>query len=463
MSFILGDAWLITMNERRDVLEKASVYVEADRIGALGTLEQLKRAHPQAEVIDCTGRIVMPGMVNTHTHLFQTLLKGLGDDMVLKKWFTCMTLPAAEEFMPEDMYIAGLHGSVESIRSGVTTLVDFQYINLRPGMTDAVVRAFNETGLRGYVCRGFLSTGQEFGVPDLLVEDASTAVEDARRLIRLHNRPGARVQVGVAPCMIWTVDPDGFRRVRRLADEEKALVTTHVAETEFEIERAYATHASTDAELLSDIGFLGPDVLAVHCVQCKAHDIRILRHHDVKVSHNPCSNLYLASGCAPIPDMLMAGITVGLASDGPASSNNHSLFQALKFAALVHKGVARDATIMTAEKVLEMATIDGAHAVGLAHEIGSIEVGKKADIIVINYENAFMTPIHNPVSALVYSALGHEVRDVIIDGAFAMKDGVVTTVDEASIRRNAQAAADAIATRSGVDRFKRRQWRSMAI
>jgi 5-methylthioadenosine/S-adenosylhomocysteine deaminase len=198
-------------------------------------------------------------------------------------------------------------------------------------------------------------------------------------------------------------------------------------------------------------------------VQCKGHDIRILRHHDVKVSHNPCSNLYLASGCAPIPEMLMAGITVGLASDGPASSNNHNLFQALKFAALVPKGLTRDATIMTADKVLEMATIDGARAVGLAHEIGSIEVGKKADIIVIDCDNAFMTPIHNPVSALVYSALGNEVRDVIIDGAFTMRDSIVTTVDETAIRRRAQAAADAIAARSGVDRFKRRPWRSMAI
>ena len=142
MAFILGDAWLITMNERREVLDQASVYIEKDRIAAIGTLDGLRRSHPQAEVIDCSGCIVMPGMVNTHTHLFQTLLKGLGDDMVLKKWFTCMTLPAAQQFGAEDMYLAGLHGCVESIRSGVTTLVDFQYINFRPGMTEAVIRAF---------------------------------------------------------------------------------------------------------------------------------------------------------------------------------------------------------------------------------------------------------------------------------------------------------------------------------
>lgn len=463
VAYILGDAWLITMNERREVLEGASLYVEGERVAAIGTLDALRRAQPQAEVIDCRGRIVLPGMVNTHTHLFQTLLKGLGDDMILRKWFTCMTLPAAETLGPEEMHAAGLHGCVESIRSGVTTLVDFQYINARPGLTEAVIRAFEETGIRGFVCRGFLSAGQEFGVPDSLIEDAGAAVEDARRLIRARNRPGARVRVGVAPCMIWTVEADGFRAVAAMAREEGALVTTHLAETDFEIERAYARYASTDAELLSEIGFLSPKVLAVHCVQCRGRDIRILRHHDVKVSHNPCSNLYLASGVAPIPEMLMAGVTVGLASDGPASSNNHSLFQAMKFAALVPKGVSRDATIMTAEKVLEMATIDGARAVGLADEIGSLEVGKRADVVVVDASGPFMTPIHNPVSALVYSALGHEVSDVMVDGEFLMRDGRLRRVDEAAVRRRAQAAADRVAAVSDAGRFARRPWRSLAV
>ncbi|QJP12334.1 amidohydrolase [Starkeya sp. ORNL1] len=463
MGVILADAWLITMNDRREVLDSASIYIEGQRIAAIGTRRQLCEAHPDAETIDCRGRIVMPGMVNTHTHLFQTLLKGLGDDMVLKKWFTCMTLPAACELTSDDSYIAALHGCVESLRSGVTTLVDFQYINSRPGMTENVVKAFHETGIRGFVCRGFLSAGQEFGVPEHLIEDSAAATAHARSLIRTHNTPDARVQVGLAPCMIWTVEAEGFRRVRQVASEEGALVTTHLAETDFEIQRAFSQYSCTDAELLSEIGFLGPDVLAVHCVQCNKHDLRVLRHHDVKVSHNPCSNLYLASGYPAIPEMLMAGITVGLASDGPASSNNHSLFQALKFAALVPKGLTRDATVITAEKVLEMATIDGARAVGLDREIGSVEVGKKADLIVIDYENAFMTPIHNPVSAIVYSALGHEVSDVMVDGAFVVRKGVVTSVDEKAVRERAQAAANSLAERSGIDRFKRRPWRSTAI
>ena len=463
MSFIFADAWLITMNERREVLESASVCVEKDRILAVSTRRDLERRFPTAEVVDCKGRIVMPGMVNTHTHLFQTLLKGLGDDMVLKKWFICMTGPSGVHLTPADAHVAALHGCVESVRSGVTTLVDFMYVHTRPGMIKAVVEAFDQTGMRGFVCRGFVSLGEEYGVPRELIEDPEHAIGDAREQMRRYNKPGGRIQVGVAPNMIWAVDEKGYRLTRKLADEEHALITTHLAETTFELQTAASRYGQTDTEFLSEIGFLGPDVLAAHCVHCKPHDIRILLHHKAKVAHNPCSNMYLASGCPPIPEMLLSGVTVGLASDGPASSNNHSLFQAMKFAALIQKGFHQDATVMTAEKVMEMATIDGARAVGLEKEIGSIEVGKKADLIVIDYENAFMTPIHNPVSAIVYSALGHEVSTVMIDGRFVMRDRVVMGVDEAAVRQQAQASADDLARRSGSDQFKKRPWRSMTI
>jgi 5-methylthioadenosine/S-adenosylhomocysteine deaminase len=463
MSVIFADAWLITMNEQREVLEAASVCVEHDRIAAIGTRQDLERRFPTAEVVDCSGRIVMPGMVNTHTHLFQTLLKGLGDDMVLKKWFVCMTGPSGVHLTPEDAHAAALHGCVESIRSGVTTLVDFMYVHTRPGMIKAVYEAFDQTGMRGFVCRGFVSLGEEYGIPRELIEDPVHAIGDAREQMRRYNKPGGRIQIGVAPNMIWAVDEKGYRLTRQLANEEHALITTHVAETSFEIETAATRYGQTDTEFLSEIGFLGPDVLAAHCVKCKQHDIRILLHHNTKVAHNPCSNMYLASGNPPIPEMLMAGITVGLASDGPASSNNHSLFQAMKFAALMQKGFHQDATVITAEKVLEMATIDGARAVGLEKEIGSIEVGKKADIIVIDFNTAFMTPIHHPVSAIIYSALGNEVSTVMIDGRFVMRDGLMTNVNEGLARRQAQMHADDLARRSGSDKFKKRPWRSMTI
>ena len=463
MSYILADGWVVTMNAKREILDQASILIKNNRIAEIGSRATLVSKNPECEVIDCQGSIIIPGMVNTHTHLFQTLLKGLGDDMVLKKWFTCMTGPSAVALTETDVYAAARHGCVKSIRSGVTSLVDFMYAHPRPGLGAKVVEAFEETGIRGYVCRGFLTAGEEHGIPAALIEKPEQALADARALIQKQNRPGGRVQVGIAPAMIWSLDETVLRGTRALADETGALITTHVAETNFEIEQAQSRFQCTDTEFLSEIGFLGPDVLAVHCVNCSSRDIRALRHHDTKISHNPCSNMYLASGVPPIPEMLSAGLTVGLGSDGPASSNNHNLFQAMKMAALIQKGTHRDATIMTAEKVLEMATIDGARAIGLEHVIGSIEPGKKADLAVISTNHPAMAPVHNPVSAIVYSALGHEVTDVFIDGQPVLRNGVMQTVDEREVLAQSRAAADSLMLRAGSARFKSRPWRSSAF
>ncbi len=450
MTFILADACIVTVNGTNDIIERGSVLVRGDRIAGIGAATALKASAPDAEVIECAGNILMPGMVNTHTHLFQTLLKGPGDDMVLKKWFTCMTGPAAVELTVEDAYAAAMHGCVESIRSGVTTLVDFMYVHPRPGLTRAVIDAYEQSGMRGFVCRGFLSDGVDYGVPPGLIETADAALADARALVAEQNRPGGRVQVGLAPCMIWALDEASLRATREAADELGVLVTIHVSETPFEIEHSKRKYGCTDTAFLSDIGFLKSDVLAVHCVKCSSADIATLRRHDTKVSHNPCSNMYLASGLAPIPEMLAAGLTVGLASDGPASSNNHSLIQAMKFAALTQKGFHEDATIMTAQQVLRMATIGGARAAGLEAEIGSIEVGKKADLVLVDLSDAFVSPVHDPVSALVYSALGHEPSLVVIDGLIVMRDRKVLTVDQQAVRRRAQSAAESLTRRAGI-------------
>jgi 5-methylthioadenosine/S-adenosylhomocysteine deaminase len=461
MGCLLVHATIITMNPDREIIDDGAVYWSGDRIIAVGKTVDLLSRYADAEVIDCTERVITPGMINTHTHLFQTLLKGLGDDRVLKDWFIYMTAPSAVELTPEDCYAASRYGCVESIKSGVTTLVDFMYAHPRPHLTKAVIQGFEETGIRGIVARGYLTTGAEYDIPQPLIEDVDTALSDAQSLIHQYNQPGARVQVGLAPCMIWSVDRDTLEKTRQMADQLGALITIHVSETPFEIETSMQRYGKRDLQYMDSIGFLGADVLAVHCVHCVEKDIRIMKRFDVKVSHNPCSNLYLASGFAPIPQMLMAGVTVGLACDGPASNNNHNMIQTLKFAALIHKGYHQDATIITAEKVLEMATIDGARAIGLEQEIGSIEVGKKADLVVLKYDNFFINPLHHPVSALVYSALGNEPEMVIIDGKVVMQDRVMRTVSETEVMQAAQAAADGLTARAGTAALKVRAWRSI--
>lgn len=460
MKRLLTHATVVTMNSNRDVLEDGAIYLQDDRIVAVGATEAMLPHYPDAELMNCRDRVIIPGMVNTHTHLFQTLLKGLGDDRALKDWFCGMTGPSATQLVPEDCYAAARHGCVEAIKSGTTTLVDFMYAHPRGQLTEAVIKAFQETGIRGIVARGYLTLGEEFGVPKPLIEPIDKALSDACHLIEQYNQPGARVQVGLAPCMIWSVDQDTLDKTRRLASDLKALITIHISETPFELENSMQRFGMPDLQYLQQIGFLGPDVLAVHCVYCEGQDIDILKRHQVKVSHNPCSNMYLASGFAPIPEMLSQGVTVSLACDGPASNNNSNMIHTLKFGALIHKGYHRDPTIITAEKVLEMATIDGARAVGLEHEIGSIEPGKKADLVILKLDNVFVTPVHAPVSSLVYSALGNEPETVLVDGQIVMKNRQMVTVSEEEVMRESQKAADDLAKRAGTDRLKRRPWRS---
>ncbi|MCW2532762.1 MAG: putative amidohydrolase [Blastococcus sp.] len=457
---VLSGATVITMDGARRVLADGAVAF-SESLLAVGPTAEVLAAHPGADVIDCAGRVVLPGFVNTHTHLFQTLLKGLGDDRVLSDWFLTMTGPSAVQLTPEDCYAAALHGCAEALTTGTTTLLDFMYVHPRDGLGDAVAAAMSDVGIRGVMARGYMTAGADVGAPPELVEPLDAALSDAERLIAEWNRPGSRVTAALAPCMSWTVDEATLRETRALADRTGALVTMHLSESPFDVEESMRRFGMRDVPFAAHTGLLGPDLLAAHCVQVDVADLDLIQESDTKVSHNPCSNLYLGSGFAPVPAMHRRGITVGLASDGPASSSNHSMLQAMKFAALLHKGVHRDPEIMTAEKALEMATIDGARALGLEHAVGSLEVGKRADVVVLDMTNLCTTPVHSAVSSLVYSQRGDEVERVYVDGRLVVDDGHLVTVDEAEVRSRSAAAAAGLAARAGTDRFAHREWRSM--
>ncbi len=458
---VLSGATVITVDGARRVLSDGAVAF-TDAILAVGSASEIAAAYPDADVVDCCGRVVVPGFVNTHTHLFQTLLKGLGDDRVLSDWFLAMTGPSAAQLTPEDCYAGALHGCAEALTTGTTTLLDFMYVHPRGGLADAVTAAMSRVGIRGVMARGYMTAGDDVGTPSELIEPLDAALADAERLIGEWNRPGSRVTVGLAPCMSWSVDEPTLRETRALADRTGALVTMHLAESPFDVEESVRRFGMRDVPFAAHTGLLGPDLLAAHCVQVDAHDLDVIAESDTKVSHNPCSNLYLGSGFAPVPAMHRRGITVGLASDGPASSSNHSMLQAMKFAALLHKGVHRDPQIMTAEKALEMATLDGARALGMADEIGSLEVGKRADIVVLDMANLCVTPVHAAVSSLVYSQRGDEVERVYVNGRLVVDGGVLATADEAEIRSRSAAAAAGLAARAGTARLVERDWRSFA-
>lgn len=438
---VLVDGRIVDVGRRTDVVERTR-----RRMARPG--EEESRAHSEIERIDCSGNLVVPGFINTHTHLFQGLLKGLGDDRSLYRWLREVTVPAGTALTEEDCEAAAALGAVEAIRSGATTIVDFMYAHPRPFLMDAVIRGLEPSGVRAVVARGFVTHGRDHGVPPAFVERADEALADAERLRSAHRGPNSRITVGVAPCLLWMVDEAGLRATREFAAATGSLITYHLAETSFEVEQAQQLHGMREVEFLERIGFLGPDLLAVHCTKLDTGDIQRLKAFDVRVSHNPVSNMYLASGVAPIVEMDRLGLTIGLATDGPASNNNQNMLQVLKFAALLHKVAHEDPEAMTAPRVLEMATFGGARAIGMEDEIGSIEVGKRADIAVFRLDNAFTTPVHDPMSSLVYAAAGYECRHVVVDGRLLMRESRLTTIDEDAVLDQARRSAADLAARS---------------
>lgn len=462
---LIKNGTLVTMDSTKRIIRNGDVVVSGNRIEEIGKTDEIEKKHRPDRTIDATGKIVLPGLINTHTHLFQTLLKGLGDDRPLIDWFRKMTAPAASHLTHKDVHVAALLGCLDAIKSGTTCIAEYNYINPVPEFSDSIIRALQDFGIRGIYIRAWTDAGQDLGLPEGIIEKTQDAINDTERVIREFN--GAKdgmIYVWLGPCAIWQVTTESLLASRELANKYKTGISIHVSETPFFSEYSKRKYEMGDLEYYNNLGILGPDVLAVHCCWMTERDVRILKGHDVKVSHNPVSNMLLSDGKAPIPRMMESGITVGLGTDGAASNNNQDMMAVLKFAALLHKVSAiQDPTIITAEKILEMATIDGARCLGLETQIGSLEKGKKADIIVIDPKTPNVVPVHFLPSSLVYSATSENVNTVIVDGNVVMENRKILTVDETEILEEAQKAADSLVERSGITEFKQRPWRSIAF
>lgn len=462
---LITNTIVVTMNPAREVLYEASIAIDQGRILAVGDSDAIAKQYPQARrVIDGEGKAVFPGLINTHNHLFQTNLKGMGDDKVLKDWLNDMTYPVGGQLQPEDCYTGALIGCIEGIRSGVTTQLDYMYPHPMDGLDDAVIRAFRELKIRGIFGRGYMDCGAEFGVRNEIMQPPEKIEADVRRLVEQYQgADNGRISIWLAPAITWGASDACLRMTQRLKSELGLRLTIHTAETMFDRESTIALHGVNDLDILVQYGLLDEKTLLVHCVQLDDRDLRIIKYHGAKVSHNPVSNMYLSSGVAPIPKMNMAGIDVSLGTDGAASNNSNDMLEVLKITSLLQKVTHRDPTILTADKVLEMATIEGARCIGMDHEIGSIEVGKKADLFVFNPErNIKAIPMHNPVSTLVYSSAMDNIETVLVDGEPVLLDGVLTVMDEEIVIKRCRAQADHLAERAGTAHLKRRPWRSLA-
>ena len=423
---------IVTMDPHRRIIRRGSLAIEGDRIAAIGEVVEGRGD----VVIDARGKAVLPGLINAHTHLPMTLLRGIADDMPLLEWLETKIWPIERNLKKGDCYRGALLGCLEMIKSGTTCFAD-QYFFM-----DEVARAVEESGMRGVLSYGII----EMDDPQRRESELRVGEKFVREY---HGKADGRIQAMFGPHAAYTCSPECLLRVKELARKYGVGIHTHVAESRDEVDRIVRKYGKRPVEHLDAIGFLGPEVLAAHCVWLTSHEISIIRERGVKPVHNPVSNMKIACGIAPVPEMLAAGIPVALGTDGAASNNSLDLLGEMKFAALLNKVGKLDPTVMPAPTVLEMATINGARALGLGDEIGSLEVGKKADVLLIDLKRPHFTPLHNVISHVVYNAVGSDVDTVIVDGKIIMQGREVLTLDEAKVLEDAQRAAEDLLDRLG--------------
>ncbi len=380
------------------------------------------------KVIDAEGKILLPGFINTHTHLSMTLFRGLADDLSLDSWLNDHIWSIEANLNGDYCYIGALLAAVELIKSGTTTISDMYFY-----MED-VAHAIDVSGLRAVLSYGMIDFG-----------DADKRESEIKENLALYNACNAmadgRIKVFFGPHSPYTASEELLIKVRQLADEYNMGIHIHVSETQKEIKDILEEKGLRPFEYLEKIGFLGPDVIAAHCVWLSDEEIEIIKKHNVKVSHNPCSNMKLASGIAPISKLIENDICVAIGTDGASSNNNLDLIEELKTASLLQKVSTFDPKVLNSDEAIEMATIKGAEALGLSEEVGSIEVGKKADLILIDTASANMTPDSSALSSnIVYSANGSNVDTTICNGKILMENKKLTTLDEDEIYAKARQA-----------------------
>jgi 5-methylthioadenosine/S-adenosylhomocysteine deaminase len=432
VSLVITNTTVVTVDATRRVLSPGALAIEGSDIVAVDTPAAIAAGFEARETIDAAGQIVLPGLVNTHTHAPMVLYRGLADDLTLMEWLQQYIFPAEAKTVSAAFVRTGTRlAALEMIQSGTTTFTDMYYFE------EEVAKAAKEAGLRGVLGQTIIK---------FPVADAKTPAESLARterfLTEFRNDP--LITPAVAPHALYTLEPDTLKATRALADKYGAPLIIHLAETRAEVDAALSMAQRTPVSYLEMVGLWGPRTLGAHGVWVSPEDMKILAKHGVAVSHNPESNMKLASGTAPVVDYLQAGITLGLGTDGAASNNDLDMFEAMRFAALLHKLQRNDPRVLPAGDVLAMATIGGAKALGLGDRIGSLEPGKRADLIAVSTTGARQTPLYDPISHLVYVAHGDDVTTTVVDGRVLMRDRKVLTLDAPTVLKDARAAADQV-------------------
>ena len=449
-SILIEHGAVLTVDDAGTVYEPGYVLVEGDTIAAVGpgTAPDALRASA-GTTIDATRMAVMPGMVNAHTHLFQTFLRGLADDKPLLDWLAAAIWPAAQALTAQEAYVAAKLGLVENIRSGATAVIDHQYIHTDPFNDDGVCRAAEETGVRFLLARGWTDMGYH---PAFMETPDHIMAEMERLYATWQGRANGRIRVEFAPLIPWGCSDATMQRTYAQGKTWGVGSMIHIAETRKEVEMNLELRGLRHVEWLASLGTLGPDVQLVHSVWLDDTELDLLAEHGGVVVHCPVANMYLASGMARVPEMRRRGIPVALATDGPGSNNNQDMLEVLKTTALSGKVSTLDAMALLPEDVIWMACRGGSQAFGQPAFIGSLEVGKKADVVLVDLDTPFAMPVHRVPSALVYNVNSGSIDTVIVDGRVLMRGKEVIIVDEKAVLAEARAACGRLFERAGIAR-----------
>jgi 5-methylthioadenosine/S-adenosylhomocysteine deaminase len=421
-TFIVRAQYLITMNKKEQIIENGAVVVKNGRIADIGEFgEILKKYKEQIPIYGNSHSALMPGFINTHTHAAMVLFRGIADDLPLKQWLTEHIWPREAKFLSEEfVYDGTLLACLEMLKSGTTTFSDMYFF------TESIAKAAKDAGIKAVVGQGVLDfpTPSGSGAKDYLAK-----AEDFIKNFKSDDY----IIPAVAPHAIYTCSRETLLSCKELALKYNVPMHIHLSETFQEVEESINRHGLRPVKYLDSIGFLEGKIIAAHCVWLNQEEIEIMAKHNVGVSHCIESNLKLSSGIAPVAKMIRKGVKVSMGTDGAASNNNLDLLEEISIAAKVQKGITADPTVLDVKTCMKMLTIWAAEGLGLENEIGSIEIGKKADMILMNLRKPHLQPIYDIYSAIIYSAKASDIEDVFVNGVPVILNGRAQFVDEDEI------------------------------
>lgn len=431
LDLLVRGSFLLTMTEEQAPVENPVIGIRDGIIALVMRRDDFPEdAYRAKKILDTPNTLILPGLVNTHTHLAMTCFRGLADDLPLMTWLQQHIFPAeAQHVRPEMVYAGSLLAMAEMILSGTTTFCDGYFF------VDSVARAARDAGMRAVVSQGFI----DFPTPD--TPDPSRRMEKVERLLASWGGASPLIRPALFCHSPYTCSPETLVRIKEAARKAGVLYLVHLSETREEVALIQERYGKRPALHLNDLGVLDGNTLAVHCVWLDEEEQEVLAGRGVRVSHAPQSNMKLAAGIAPVPAMQDRGIPVALGTDGSASNNDLDLFREMDTAAKIHKVATGNPTVMDARRVVRMATAEGARALGLADRIGTLEVGKAADLIILDLNQPHLTPMYSPYSHLVYAASGADVLTTIINGRIVMENRQLCTLDPEAIMEEVEGIA----------------------